>query len=579
MKIIKFLAISLLASIIAISCDEQINPDDTKVAVERISVSPTDTTLTAGDTLQLTINVYPETATNKTYTVAKSATKTIEIIDGDKVVAVKAGEGAIVTVVSNDDNSIQATCMITVVAKENTEPGTDEPGKEEPIDTTERLPDNQFDHIFENGYRVKLHKTTENDIWFAIDFPEDAGDRPMCFMFAEPKSVIENMDNDELITYTKDIVIPEISKASGTYRLDSLMDQNAISLAGKDLVKLSVITTAVRLGGQAYHLRDITPATEYRIFGIGVDENGEFITDAFWFDESTTAPINENSIIVEYTTPYDIVIDVNVLNKEQAYWLHYRPAEEMEGISDEDLFQMDSEVISYYANMNGLTVGEYISTFGTRGNLDNFHLLSSECLTPNTDYVVYFYGVNSLGQMTTEVYKANAKTQEIVPSGVTFTAEVDYSAEMPIVKVTPSDENVYYILEGVLDGKWSSVGSNLTEEQVINHILYGTTWNETDGYIGALIGNASFCNDYSSTTEGFLVGTPDQRGQAWVGTYNGPAGGQDLDAHRNNNDPINMLYTMPASEKLHVVAFTIDHKTGAITSDPKVIVIVDATNQ
>ncbi len=583
MKLIKVLVFSLLAGVAAISCQEKPNPENpTDVAVERIIVSPSDTTLTVGDTLQLDITVLPENATNKNFKIGMSATKIIEIIEDNQILAAKAGEGAIVTIVSEADNSIQATCTISVVEKtDEPTPGPDDPpGPEEPVDSTERRPDSDFDFVFDNGYRTKILKTTENDIWFELDFPADAGEFPMCFVWGEPKNVLEGKSSQELISYAQDVVFSEIMEASKTFKLDSLMEQNAVNLATCSLIKLSVITTAYPFGGEAIHLRDITPDTEYRFFGFSVNEKGEAISDAFFFDCSTEAPINEDRISVEYTTPHDIVIDLNVVNKQLPYWLHYRPASEVEGFRDSDIFRLDvREFIEPYADMYGMSIGEYIAEFGTRGALDNFHILSSECLEPDTEYVVYFFRISSDNKLSGDVMKVNARTEAIVPSGVTFEAEVDYSTSMPTVKITPSDPEAYYLLEGVTVGRFADYTTAPTDEEAIDRILYGqrTAWD--GGYYGGLVGNASLGDDILYSTESYLVGSPNQRGVLRKGTVNVSAGGQDSDGLRNENDPINGLYSGLEGEALHVIVCTVDPKTGAITSDPQVLVIVDVKNK
>lgn len=94
------------------SCDDK--NDETKtgtVAVTKISVAPEKADMTVGETKTLTVEILPENATDKSYTLSSSNTA-VATVEGDVVTAVSVGN-AVITATSKD-GSFTASCEITV---------------------------------------------------------------------------------------------------------------------------------------------------------------------------------------------------------------------------------------------------------------------------------------------------------------------------------------------------------------------------------------------------------------------------------------------------------------------------------
>lgn len=87
----------------------------TAIAVTGVTVSPTEKSLSVGETQQLTATISPSNATNKNVTWTSDATSVATVSNSGLVTAVAAGT-ATITVKSAADNTKKATCTITVTA-------------------------------------------------------------------------------------------------------------------------------------------------------------------------------------------------------------------------------------------------------------------------------------------------------------------------------------------------------------------------------------------------------------------------------------------------------------------------------
>lgn len=85
---------------------------DTSIHVTGITLSHTDTTLTAGETMQLTATIIPNNATNKAI-IWSSADNTIATVDSEGFITAVA-EGDTVITATTEDNGLSAKCFVHV---------------------------------------------------------------------------------------------------------------------------------------------------------------------------------------------------------------------------------------------------------------------------------------------------------------------------------------------------------------------------------------------------------------------------------------------------------------------------------
>ena len=109
--------------------------------------------------------------------------------------------------------------------------------------------------------------------------------------------------------------------------------------------------------------------------------------------------------------------------------------------SDEQIFQEDMSYFSLEAQNQGVSVPDYLKTILNKGSYDN---LKYKGLDPNSDYVIYVYGITPEGERTTEVYSAPATTQPPYDGPITLEVEVTEENNIMDITVTPSHDGVYY---------------------------------------------------------------------------------------------------------------------------------------
>ena len=113
--------------------------------------------------------------------------------------------------------------------------------------------------------------------------------------------------------------------------------------------------------------------------------------------------------------------------------------EEME--SDEQIFQEDLSYYSLEAQNKGVSLPDYIGTILNKGSFQN---LKYKGLDPNSEYVIYVYGLTAEGERTTEIYSVAAVTQPPYDGPITLDVQIKEENNIMDVTVTPSHDGVYY---------------------------------------------------------------------------------------------------------------------------------------
>jgi len=109
--------------------------------------------------------------------------------------------------------------------------------------------------------------------------------------------------------------------------------------------------------------------------------------------------------------------------------------------SDEEIFISDMAYFEYLAEINGISREEFLADMVGIGSQENIEITS---LTPNTEYVIYVYGLTIDGERTTDIVAREAATEKPYEGDITFTfdtQEEDYIMEFV---VTPSHRGVNY---------------------------------------------------------------------------------------------------------------------------------------
>ncbi|MBR5103456.1 MAG: BACON domain-containing protein [Bacteroidales bacterium] len=213
-------------------------------------------------------------------------------------------------------------------------------------------------------------------------------------------------------------------------------DQGAQVSVANDAEWLTVSTDKARLieltaeKNETGALREALVRVSYQDY----EEVAITVSQTIWED-----PIVLN---LEETQATSVIFSVQTLDSELTWvgqvvgkeWF-----EEME--SDEQIFQEDLSYYSLEAQNQGVPLSDYISTILNKGSFQN---LKYKGLDPNSEYVIYVYGLTAEGERTTEIYSVPAVTQPPYDGPITLDVQIKEENNIMDVTVTPSHDGVYY---------------------------------------------------------------------------------------------------------------------------------------
>lgn len=108
----KLLILGLSIIIAMASCSED---EETKVSVSKVEITPTTLGLIEGETKQLSVEVLPENAMDKSIVWSSSNESVATVDESGKVTAVKEGQ---VDIVATSNNDVKGVCKLTVAIKQ-----------------------------------------------------------------------------------------------------------------------------------------------------------------------------------------------------------------------------------------------------------------------------------------------------------------------------------------------------------------------------------------------------------------------------------------------------------------------------
>ena len=153
----------------------------------------------------------------------------------------------------------------------------------------------------------------------------------------------------------------------------------------------------------------------------------------------------ENPIEVELIGYDATTITISVLTADPTTtWVPmvtYKESWEYYKGNENDIFQADLEYFQYLAEINGLTLAEFLEGIVGTGSEESIRITK---LTPDTEFVVYVYGISLEGERTTDIIATTVKTEPPHDGDITFefsVKEEDFVLEYTVI---PSHTGVDY---------------------------------------------------------------------------------------------------------------------------------------
>ena len=153
----------------------------------------------------------------------------------------------------------------------------------------------------------------------------------------------------------------------------------------------------------------------------------------------------ENPIEVELVGYDATTITISVLTADpETTWVPmvtYKESWDYYKGNQNDIFQADLEYFQYLAEINDLTLAEFLEGIVGTGSEEAIRITK---LTPDTEFVVYVYGISLEGERTTDIIATTVKTEPPHEGDITFefsVTEEDFVLEYTVI---PSHTGVDY---------------------------------------------------------------------------------------------------------------------------------------
>ncbi|MBR5818506.1 MAG: hypothetical protein IKY50_00695 [Alistipes sp.] len=137
----------------------------------------------------------------------------------------------------------------------------------------------------------------------------------------------------------------------------------------------------------------------------------------------------------------DVFLTIEPEDKEMTYWYQLQVKEDMPE-TDEEILASDMDYLQYIADYYGASLTQLLADNLLKGDLDWRY----QYLEPNTEYVLYAYGMNISGEALTAVNQLTFKTTKVEQLDCEFDILVgdNITSNSFSITIIPSDDTVAY---------------------------------------------------------------------------------------------------------------------------------------
>lgn len=185
---------------------------------------------------------------------------------------------------------------------------------------------------------------------------------------------------------------------------------------------------------------DLTANTKYYVFAYANDSEGNVVGEDIFMREVSTAAKAAFSIAlaVDNVTDFEADITATPSDANETYFINCMEAANYEAAGGDT--QIAATWVAYIKQKYS---GQY-SKFTTKGNISS----SLSNLSPNTKYVLFAFGMDSNGNITSKLSRLDFTTKEFVPTdNCTFELSAsNIQATTMTLNVTPSSSTTRYYI-------------------------------------------------------------------------------------------------------------------------------------
>ena len=167
------------------------------------------------------------------------------------------------------------------------------------------------------------------------------------------------------------------------------------------------------------------------------------------------------TLTVEKADATSVTFSVAALDEEMTWVGQIVGKDWYESFTTEELLDEDMRYYNGVANEMGISLEEYLSGILSCGSHSNIRMSG---LDPETEYVVYIYGLSSIGEVTTRVFHAEFATEAPYEGNdVTYDINVEVNRAIATITITPSHEGVAYFNNLITREDFEAYGGDINK--------------------------------------------------------------------------------------------------------------------
>lgn len=248
--------------------------------------------------------------------------------------------------------------------------------------------------------------------------------------------------------------------------------------------------------------------TKGRVINIVVKYEGAESVEITVMQENIEVPRENLTLALEVSEigPTSITIDITASHPDMT-WIPMVTYKEYwdQKPSDEDVFISDLAYFEYLADNAGITREEFLVDMLGMGSQEGIVI---DGLTPNTDFVIYAYGLTADGERTTDIVAREATTEKPYEGDITFDFDIKEEDYIMEFVVTPSHKGVNYYHGVATEAEieaWKELAAsdNLRDAIQVGDIEANIDMFVSYGFIDSRKEYFDMCNVYDTVNDGW----------------------------------------------------------------------------
>jgi len=248
--------------------------------------------------------------------------------------------------------------------------------------------------------------------------------------------------------------------------------------------------------------------TQGRVINIIVKYEGAESVEISVMQDNIEVPRENLSLELEVSEigPTSITIDITASHPDMT-WIPMVTYKEYwdQKPSDEDVYISDLAYFEYLAENAGISREEFLVDMLGMGSQEGIVI---DGLTPNTEFVIYAYGLTADGERTTDIVAREATTEKPYEGDITFDFDIKEEDYIMEFVVTPSHKGVNYYHGVATEAEieaWKELAAtdNLREAIQIGDIEANIDMFMSYDFIDSRKDYFDMCNVYDTVDDGW----------------------------------------------------------------------------